>query len=188
MALYYGPGPPYFMQKLSSSIFVNRAIHWSANTPQRQCAFRNVIVSFNMKDEAFGEVAMPKSLQGLEDLDVTVALLDGLLALVPSDGYGNKTSQGVWVMKEYGIAKSWSKLFDVGIGGFYNVIGFTKSGEVLVQKDGKLFSFEPSSQGYVDLPIRDPLDIYLDTYVESLVLLNVADRFPERQGSSSGRN
>jgi hypothetical protein len=141
-----------------------------------------------MKDEAFGEVGMPKSLQGLEDLNVIVALVDGLLALVPRDGYGNETSNAVWVMKEYGVVESWTKLFDVHIGtGLYSrVIGFTKSGEVLVHKGDELFSCGPSSRGYLkDPPIRGLEEIYLDTYVESLVLLNVADRVPGRQGNSS---
>jgi hypothetical protein len=35
-----------------------------------------------MKDETFGEVGMPKSLQGLEGLFVTLVLLDVLLARV----------------------------------------------------------------------------------------------------------
>jgi F-box interacting protein len=175
---FTAPGPPYLVAMCSSSVFVNGALHWPANTPSWQRAFRNVIVWFNMKDEAFGEVGMPKSLQGLEDLNVSVALVDGLLALFPCATARNETSQAVWVMKEYGAEESWSKLFDVRIGVLERVIGFTKSDEVLVQKAQSLFSFGPSSQGYVDLPIRDPEDIYLDTYVESLVLLNAADRVP----------
>jgi len=173
------PGPPYLMKMCSSSVFVNGALHWPANTPRGQGAFRNVIVWFNMKDEAFGEVGMPESLQGLKDLNVSVALVDGLLALVPRSMFGNEDSHAVWVMKEYGAEDSWSKLFDVRIRGFERVIGFTKSGEVLVQKAQSLFSFGPGSRGYVDLPIRGPVvEIYLDTYVESLVLLNAADGVP----------
>jgi hypothetical protein len=140
-----------------------------------------------MKDEAFGEVGMPKSLQGPKDLKVTVALVDGLLALVPRDGFGNEASNAVWVMKEYGVVESWTKLFDVDIGPFVRVMGFTKSGEVLVNKGDRLFSCGPSSRGYLeDPPICGLEDIYLDTYVESLVLLNVADRVPRRLGNSSG--
>jgi F-box interacting protein len=175
---FTAPGPPYIIWDSSSSVFVNGALHWPANTRWSQCAFRNVIVWFNMKDEAFGEVGMPKSLQGLEDLNVSVALVDGLLALVPRNSCGNEASKAVWVMKEYGAEESWSKLFDIRIGGFERVIGFTKSDEVLVQKAQRLFSFGPSSRRYLDLPIRGLEDIYLDTYVESLVLLNAADRVP----------
>jgi F-box interacting protein len=53
------PGPPYLMNMCASSVFMNGALHWPANTPRClhcRCGFRNVIVWFNMKDEAFGEV------------------------------------------------------------------------------------------------------------------------------------
>jgi len=71
-------------------------------------------------------VGMPKSLQGLTDLNVSVALLDGLLV------------SNIEMIKrndsEYGAEESWSKLFDVRIGQSERVIGLTKSGEVLLQK------------------------------------------------------
>jgi hypothetical protein len=70
----------------------------------------------------------------------------------------NEASQAVWVMKEYGAEEYWSKLFDIRIEGFERVVGFTKSDEALVQKDQRLFSV-----GYLDLPIRCPEHIYLDT-------------------------
>ena len=155
---------------------MNGAVHWPAYTPADQGAFRNLIVSFDMENETFREVAMPKSLQGVEDLTVTVAVLVGLLALAPCNRYGSVEFHSVWVMKEYGVVESWTKLFDVRIGVFHRVIGFTKSGEVLAHKAAWLFSFGPSSGGYVkDFPIHLLEHIYLDTYVESLVLLNVAD-------------
>jgi F-box interacting protein len=163
------------MKMSSSSVFVSGAVHWPAHTLRGQGTFRNVIVSFNMKDETFGELAMPESLQGVTSLNVAVTVVDGLLALVPCNEFGNKASQAIWVMKEYGIAESWAKLFDIDIGGFRRVIGFTKSGEVLVNKAARLFSIGPSSRGYLELPICGLHDIYLDTYVESLVLLNGAD-------------
>ncbi|XP_059445063.1 F-box/kelch-repeat protein At3g23880-like [Corylus avellana] len=128
------PVPPCIItEDLSPSVFVNGSLHWSALR-----AFSFVIMSFNMKDEAFGEVGMPKGFQGPGDLKVTVALCDGMLALVIRDGYdGKKTSTTVWVMKEYGVAESWTKLFDLPVGLYSphsKVIGFTKSGELLMEK------------------------------------------------------
>jgi hypothetical protein len=137
-----------------------------------------------MKDETFGELAMPEGFQGDTNLNVAVAVVDGLLALVPWDDYGSKASQAAWVMKEYGVAESWTKLFDIDIERFRSVIGFTKSGEVLVNKATRLFSFGPSSRGYLELPICDLYDIYLGTYVESLVLLNVADCIFQKNNKS----
>ncbi|XP_059451985.1 F-box/kelch-repeat protein At3g06240-like [Corylus avellana] len=181
------PDSRYTMKYWSSSVLVCGALHWSTHTQRHQGAFCNVIMSFNMKDETFGEVGMPKSLQELEGLDVTVALIDGLLALVPRTGFGIEASHAVWVMKEYGVVESWTKLYDVRIEGFQRVIGFPKSDEVLVHDANRFFSFGPSSRGYLeDLPLCGLEHIYLDAYVESLVLLNVADLVPGRQGNSSG--
>ena len=93
-------------------------------------------------------------------------------------------------MKEYGVMESWTKLFDVCFWSFSRVIGVTKTGEVLVHKVDRLFSSGPSSRGYLENPpIRGLEEIYLDTYVvhvESLVLLNAADRVQGRHGNSSG--
>jgi F-box interacting protein len=173
------PDPPYVIQRRSSSAFVSGALHWPAHTPQG--VFRNVIMWFNVKDEAFGEVGMPKSLEGRKDLNFTVGLVNGLLALAPLNqfGFGNEPPYALWVMKEYGVAESWTELFDVRIGEFYGAIGLTESCEVLADKFDRLFSCGPSSREYLeDRPICDLENVYLDTYVESLVLLNVADRVP----------
>ncbi|XP_030931004.1 uncharacterized protein LOC115956869 [Quercus lobata] len=58
------------------------------------------------------------------------------------------------------------------------VVGFTKIGEVLVINtvNGELLSYNPSSQqiSYIDIPAQ-LAPFYLDTYMESLPLLNVQD-------------
>ncbi|XP_062151900.1 putative F-box protein At1g47790 [Alnus glutinosa] len=78
-------------------------------TPQHQGAIRrNVIVTFGMEDEAFGEMGMPKSLEGVDNLDFFVTLVDGLLAFLPHGGASEFHS--LWVMKKYGVLESWTKL------------------------------------------------------------------------------
>lgn len=185
------PGPPYVIDERSFSALVNGAVHWLAHTPLCQDAFRNVIVSFNVGDEAFREMAVPESLQGYL-LNMAVMVLNGYLALVPCNRRSGDECHSVWVMKEYGVAESWTKLFDIDIdgGGLVRVIGFTKNGEVLlVTKDGKLVSYEPRSQETMDLHIRGLTEsFYLNTYVESIVLLNVADGVLGRQETQSGAN
>jgi F-box interacting protein len=168
---------PYVIKTCTISVFLNGALHWAAHILRDQGVFRNLIVSFDMEDEAFREVAMPKSLQGVKSLNVTLAVVDGLLALVPLNIFGDEDDfHSVWVMKEYGVAESWTKLFDIE--SLQTVTGFTKNGEVLLVKDGKLYSYEPNSQQYLDLHICIDIEskpIFLETYVESLVLLNIAD-------------
>jgi len=70
-----------------------------------------VIVTFGMEDEAFGEMGMPKSLEGVDNLDFFVTLVDGLLAFLPCGGASEFHS--LWVMKKYGVPESWTKLFHI---------------------------------------------------------------------------
>jgi hypothetical protein len=64
MTLFYGPCPPYdfiiepFGPTSLRNIFFSGAVHWPARTLDFQ---HN---SFDMEDEVFREMAMPKSLQG----------------------------------------------------------------------------------------------------------------------------
>jgi F-box interacting protein len=176
------PGPPYVVDEWPLSVFINGAVHWLAHTPWNKGAFRNVIVSFDMGDEAFHEMALPESLRGSEHLNVTVAVLDGLLALAPCNGWWGEEPYSVWVMKEYGVVESWTKQFDVDVReGLGRVVAFRRKGGVPVNKAGELVSHEPSRQRILDLPIYGLTEsFYLSTYVESLVLLNIANGVLER--------
>ncbi|KAB1226684.1 hypothetical protein CJ030_MR1G008467 [Morella rubra] len=180
------PVPSYFIEERTSSIFTNGSVHWLARTPRREGAFRHLILSFDMGDEAFHEIAVPTSLQGRQHLNMAVAVFDGSLALVPCNGGWGEESHSVWVMKEYGVAGSWTKLLDIDVEELGKVIGFTRTGGVLATKAEKLISYDPGSQKTTDPLIHGPVDsFYLDTYVESLVLLDVADLIFRRQASSS---
>ena len=89
-------------------------------------------------------------------------------------------------MKEYGVVESWTKLYDIKVGeDLESVVGFTKNGEVLVSMAGKLLSFNPSSQRTLNVHIHSEyVSFYLDTYMESLVLLNVEDGVLRKQANS----
>jgi F-box interacting protein len=58
-------GLPYKFSESNSggTIFFNGAVHWPACTREHQRPFRHLIVSFDMKDEVFREMAVPKRLQ-----------------------------------------------------------------------------------------------------------------------------
>ena len=168
----------------SFSVFLNGSIHWFGHTREHNGDFhnansasRNVILSFDIGDEDFHKMAVPKSLEEVHRFNMKVAVLDGLLALVPyrDQAFGGFCS--VWVMKEYGVAETWTKLFNINFG---NVLGFTMNGEVLVTKSGKLRIYDPNSQRTLNPHIHaQPESFYFDTYMESLVLLNVEDGVEE---------
>ncbi|KAF3957205.1 hypothetical protein CMV_017754 [Castanea mollissima] len=179
----------------SESVFVNGSVHWLAETEKNirfdsddDDTFRNGIFTFHIGDEIFHEMAVPKCVELVYDLNMNLAVLGGSLALIPWNRRNLGVEQySVWVMKEYGVAESWTKIFDIDVGeGLGRVVGFTNNGEALVTKDGKLLFYNPSSRRTLNPHIyAQPASLYLDTYMDSLVLLNVEYGALGRQEDSS---
>jgi F-box interacting protein len=179
------PAPSYIVNERCLSVFVNGASHWVAHTPPHERTFRNVIVAFDMGDEVFREIEVPNCFVGKLYLNMTVAVRDGLLCLVPFNEHEQEQSFSIWIMKEYGIGESWTKLFDIDISqGLKRVVAFRKNGEVVVtDRNGELLSYEPNIQQVTQLGFRKysfsgtkngfvERWFFLDKYLESLVLLN----------------
>ncbi|KAL0002019.1 hypothetical protein SO802_015800 [Lithocarpus litseifolius] len=192
-----GRGSRFIIVEQFSSVFVNGSVHWFAEDDNDSdddddddvdAMVCNMIISFDIKDEVFHEMAVPKCFEGRLNLNMKVAVLGGLLALVPCNSNLDFSDPcySVWVMKEYGVVESWTKLYDIKVGEeLESVVGFTKNGEVLVSMAGKLLSFNPSSQRTLNVHIHSEYaSFYLDTYLESLVLLNVEDGVLRKQANS----
>ncbi|KAL6180175.1 hypothetical protein ACLB2K_046842 [Fragaria x ananassa] len=184
------PSPMYILvqSKSSPQAFMSGAFHWVAHTPPGQGSSCNVIMAFDMVNEVFYEIALPSCLASKPHLNMTVVLMNGSLSLVPDnevclDSY---YSGSVWIMKEYGVVESWTKLFDIDVGkqGVSRVITFRNNGELLlIKRWDELFSYEPYTQECRDLHfggyVRDSDkstykndSYFVDTHMESLVLLN----------------
>jgi F-box interacting protein len=177
------PGARLIIPYQFLSVFVNGAVHWLAHTDYDNIDYQTfVILSFDIGDEIFREMALPKSLEEADEFNSRVAVLGGSLAFVKSaidDSNHYETCYSLWMMKEYGVAESWTKLFDIDAGvQISRVVGFAKIGEVLVTNagNGKLLSYNPSSRWTLTIHIHaKSSSFYLDTYRESLVLPNVED-------------
>ena len=80
----------------------------------------------------------------------------------------------IWVMKEYGVVKSWTKK-SVPMSTISRFFGCTINGELLIEKYDPFqsFSFDPESLKEEILNIPKPgCMIYTANFVESLVLLD----------------
>ena len=169
-----------------TSVFTNGRLHWLAQNYQMRedgtCL--NFILSFDLGYEigdeniVYHEVPVPKVLEiegdqySLEWAHIAIAMLNGLLAL-----HGRLDEKyDVWVMNEYGVVESWTKLYTIDLGErLGRVIGFKKNGEVLITtNDRDLLLYEPNSQRTIwDLQKNYVSScFYLDNYVESLVLFD----------------
>ncbi|KAF8034330.1 hypothetical protein BT93_C0584 [Corymbia citriodora subsp. variegata] len=124
----------------NSRAFVNGSAHWLA-APCASATY-NSIVAFNMEDESFGEfIGLPRS----GDLaqyclfprgKATLSVSRGHLALIAFHEciWGEC---GVWVMKEYGVAESWTKqhriVLPVGSAAVQAALGLTGRGKMLLR-------------------------------------------------------
>ncbi|KAL0002021.1 hypothetical protein SO802_015802 [Lithocarpus litseifolius] len=193
-----GPGHRYIIKEQSLSVFVNGSVHWLAHVGNVDTDSEddysdddppcNVIFTFNIRDEDFRKMDVPKYYEDTFDLNMMVALVGDKLALVPGNFnlWSSKACYSVWVMKDYGLAESWTKLYNIRIGpDLENVVGFAKN-EVIVNKYGTLLSYNPRKRERSDPGIEAlSTSLYMDTYMESLVLLNVEGNALRKQAKSS---
>nr|POE55629.1 f-box/kelch-repeat protein [Quercus suber] len=157
-----GPGHRYIIKEQSLSVFVNGSVHWLAHVGNVDTDSEddysdddppcNVIFTFNIRDEVFRKMDVPKYYEDTFDLNMMVALVGDKLGLVPD---------------------------------LENVVGFAKN-EVIVNKYGTLLSYNPRKRERSDPGIEAlSTSFYMDTYMESLVLLNVEDDALRKQAKSS---
>ncbi|KAG5551853.1 hypothetical protein RHGRI_010077 [Rhododendron griersonianum] len=108
--------------------FLNGVVHWVAvGNPREEGGFRQLIMLFNMASESFSEFMLPTTLadEPLTSL-LSIKLFGESLAL-----FCNRRRDGdaccIWVMKEYGVAESWTNLFSSNLLGMPNkALGFRK--------------------------------------------------------------
>ncbi|KAM4092751.1 hypothetical protein ACJW30_06G063400 [Castanea mollissima] len=174
-----------FADKCDPHAFVNGALHCVVSKNNIDNEILNFILVFDLGDEVFREIAMPKPLDNPENLvgvGVSVSAYRNSLALIQrGDSIGRVD---IWVMKWYDVASSWTKMFSTlaDQGGFLpRLIGFKKTGEVLLEMHrGHFVSRDLETKQIKDLRTVEDKSTFVDSYVESLVLLdkpNCADTY-----------
>ncbi|XP_030924259.1 F-box protein At3g07870-like isoform X1 [Quercus lobata] len=160
--------------------FINGALHWVASrvTDNKSLYF---ILVFDLGGEVFREILPPEPIGHTGMMSAFVSVYKNSIALIQKDNNG---FLHIWVMKEYGILSSWTKVLSLTISNqsyifdsedIPRVIGFRRNGEVVLKLDGgKLVSQDPESEEIKDLRIIGNKNTFVDPYVESLVLLDKA--------------
>ncbi|XP_058008001.1 F-box/kelch-repeat protein At3g06240-like [Hevea brasiliensis] len=179
----------YVIADFSTSAFLNGTCHWVATKPPNGPGVCDAIVSFSLGEEVFGEMEVPDCLVKKYQF-VDIAVFDGSLLLVASFKLTGEGCFTVWMMKEYGVPGSWTRLFDIPdfkshLKWIRKLVAFRQSGQVLLAKlFGQLVFYDPKTEEIFDTKIRgNAHSFYLDTFVESLVLLNETDEFTEVEAS-----
>ncbi|XP_043710565.1 F-box/kelch-repeat protein At3g06240-like [Telopea speciosissima] len=162
--------------KLTNAV-VNGAIHWMGNYGNFRSEF---IISFDLGLEKFREIPEHEYRHGGISFSKTLGVLGGCLSVF--DVYGDQCIE-IWVMKDYGVKDSWTKLFTIDAlpnitasVPFKSILPITirKNGEVLMEIGIELVSYDPKS-GRQSVIGPGGLSTCFEsfTYVESLVSLKV---------------
>ena len=139
-----------------TATFVSGALHWLGNVSEAASLF--MILSFDVNNDKFGEIALPHAQQqqllpqGVMAKINRLMVFKGKLAFITlgylrfnhvnedeyNDFMRSHTPQScfIWVMGEYGVHESWSKLFFVQFENVFSVrfFGCPSRGELLVKK------------------------------------------------------
>ncbi|XP_076922049.1 F-box/kelch-repeat protein At3g06240-like [Bidens hawaiensis] len=120
--------------------FSNGAIHWIVRHSPHDDGFnkREMILSFDIKDEIFMEIVLPNGGENEQSEFWCLGDLKGCLYAVY--GGDNGVDMEMWVMKEYGIESSWSKVIKldwIRFGCDYGMrpVFFTHEDDVVIDLD-----------------------------------------------------
>ncbi|XP_034706283.1 F-box/kelch-repeat protein At3g06240-like [Vitis riparia] len=143
-----------------------------------------VILYFDMSDEVFGVIPLPNSF-GYQRGDI--AVYNEMIALIfyPNTYTDTDTATekrfDMWVMSEYGVKESWTRLFTIGaVSGVERPLGFWSNGGVFMgSSSGELLLYNHFTQQFKNLGVfsvarRPSIERYMQViiYKESLVSLN----------------
>ncbi|ONI03873.1 hypothetical protein PRUPE_6G287700 [Prunus persica] len=170
--------------------FLNGVLHWIHGDEEN-----SFIVSFDLSTELFGKILMPKTAVRRSKKSYATHLVyvrkevsdlsryrDSLAFFERRHKNMDCVRVHMWVMKEYGVAGSWAKLFtispqEVVVG----PLGFRKSGQVVLAlhrggRDGQFCrSMDPNTKQFEDFRVEGSCTksyLFMDSFVESIVLLD----------------
>ncbi|KAH0778378.1 hypothetical protein KY290_004805 [Solanum tuberosum] len=158
-----------------SQVFVNGNVHWIAyDLVANGGDLRSLVMTFSIADEVFGEIMLPDALVGVIATNLSIMLFEESLAVVKYEREIDGASCEVWVMKQYGVLESWSRLYCINlVAGMEKIVGFRNNGEVLFStRSNDLVSYDPNSGRNRGLRIQgSSRSFYVQNYMESLILL-----------------
>ncbi|KAL3506684.1 hypothetical protein ACH5RR_032066 [Cinchona calisaya] len=153
-----------------SGVFVNGAIHWLV-VSRDGSSFSWGVVSLNLATENYGEIIQPN--YGKGNFDLSLGVLEGCLCVFCNH---YEIQLDVWVMKEYGVKESWTKLVNIPYSASFKgralPLFVSETGEVLLKHDYCLMLYNRTDNVFMNLDIRmlgANLTGVASTYIESMV-------------------
>ncbi|KAL8057080.1 hypothetical protein ABFX02_04G161000 [Erythranthe guttata] len=97
----------------ASGVLLNGALHWLASSPRT--GYPSVIAAFDLAHEVFDEIPAPSGMN-VDFVFNSLHVRGGCLCMVD---YQCNARKSIWIMKEYGLADSWTKY---GIGWYDGIL------------------------------------------------------------------
>ncbi|XP_062176181.1 F-box/kelch-repeat protein At3g06240-like [Alnus glutinosa] len=166
--------------------FLNGASHWLVLHILASGSRKRGIVLFDMCDEQLRVMKLPDNIRLSCRVKARLGVSGGLLSFMEYnyERQDVNLSCSIWLMKEYGVAESWTKQFTIDLKAgwrFGEIFCFRNNEKILAwnRKNGKesvLFLYDPKTHRFINIegPGINAKD-YLrsnSTLVESLVLLD----------------
>ncbi|KAF3672380.1 putative NADP-dependent alkenal double bond reductase P2-like [Capsicum annuum] len=160
-----------------SGVFVNGFLHWEVSNC-RGSGDCSEIMTLDLATETYGVMGLPNCEKG--NVSWGLSVVGGNLVAC-CNYYPNRTD--MWVMKEYGVEKSWTKLVSLlspfGRMGYISPLFVSENGdEVLVKLGTDISLYETRNASYKSLEIHSAgyrLQVQAITYIESLASPHVGD-------------
>ncbi|KAH0720062.1 hypothetical protein KY284_005092 [Solanum tuberosum] len=162
------------MEFMWSQAFVNGVVHWIAyDVVANGGGLWSLVMTCSIADEVFGEIMLPDALVSVIPMNLSIMLFEESL-VVRYEREIDDASCEVWVMKQYGVLESWSRLYRINlVADMEKVVRFRNNGEVLFStRSNDLISYDPNSGRNMGLCIQGSYrSFYVQNYMESLILL-----------------
>lgn len=161
-------------------ILLNGFVHWCARVScyaDSKCPW--LIVSFNFENEIFQTIRLPDSLSD-EDGYKFLNVMNGRLCLFAATGGDKKfLTYKLWVMMEYGVFESWSRIYTFENTKTWWPLGFSTMGTMLARgfcKHGKdaLLKYAPDKKKFKCLENHIQLPIQVLNFSESIISPNTS--------------
>nr|XP_043636997.1 F-box/kelch-repeat protein At3g06240-like [Erigeron canadensis] len=156
--------------------FVNGSLHWVATKSTVNGLKPTVILALSLADEKFSEVPTPEFVESTKVLSRSycqLVVLGGKLA------FFLETKGEIWLMNEYRIKESWTKISLHGIRGIPNVrlpcynkpMVFCHDGKFMVANSDRMMVYDDEKGAFEEtVCVWDPVNFrVIGSYVESLV-------------------
>ncbi|KAJ9549282.1 hypothetical protein OSB04_021825 [Centaurea solstitialis] len=173
----HGRSPHKMIQISWSQICFSGAIHWIACDKRIGSNPRCLIVSFGLVHEVFDEMPLPDALARQHVLKLSIDNRKGCLTVIECDMEKGNECCGVWVMKEYGVMRSWEKLYVIHLPGLLRrPVGFRANGEmVLALKNHELVSVDCNGNIKSLNVYGNIRSFFVGSFMESLILVDKQD-------------